>query len=95
MTLFSLRDESMLGFKVSDNKEISFLPVKVAEKFPNLEIYSASRAVVKEVWKKNFESLKYLKVLYLNNNQLKRLPNDVFADLKELRVIDLGKNSTK
>jgi Leucine rich repeat len=82
-------DESMGGIHFGYNKNVSFLPVKVAEVFPNLLAFTA-HCTVEEIGKKNFERLHKLKTLNLNGNQIKKIADNTFEDLVSLERLYLG-----
>lgn len=73
------------------NVKIFYLPVKVAESFPNLFFYQAYSNAVRELSKKNFRKLSKLRALYLPYNQIETVRSDAFEDLVNLEIIWLGK----
>lgn len=79
------------GIFFDENKNIQFLPVNIYNKFPNLRLYSASTANIKEVSALNFKKLSILKVLDLEGNQIKFIPDDCFQGLLRLHEINLSK----
>lgn len=85
------RDESINALDFNNNKKIEFLPIKVFENFPHLLGYSARGCSIKEVSKKNFENLNKLKVLWLGDNQIEKIPSDAFEDLSALEKVYLCK----
>lgn len=90
VTISSDRDEYMGALHFNNNKNISFLPVKVSENFPYLLAY-AGHCSVKEIYLENFEGLRKLKVLNLIGNQIEKISNDTFDDLTALERLYLGK----
>jgi Leucine rich repeat len=92
-TISITRNESLNGLSFFNNKKMFNLPVNVAEKFPNIVIYTAGGCSLKEVLYKNFKSLYKLKGLNLQQNQIEKITSDTFVDLKELVWIYLSKFS--
>lgn len=87
----STRDESIGELRLWGNKKIFFLPVGVAEIFPNLLYYNAHFCAIKKITKENFHGLIKLQALYLAGNQIEMIPSDTFSDLRGLAVLDLSK----
>jgi hypothetical protein len=83
-------DESMEGLNFTMNKNISFLPEHVAEKFPNLLVFDAGFCTIRNISKKNFKDLRKLKFLILNNNAIVKIAIDTFEDLIDLESLDMG-----
>lgn len=84
-------DEIVTWLTLSINKKIHYLPVKVAESFPNLVEYWAHNSAIKKISKMNFESLTQLKVLLLQGNEIQEIPSDTFEDLTSLKTLYLSK----
>jgi Leucine rich repeat len=85
------RNKSITGLSFTNNENIFFLPENVAEKFPNLLLYTAAKCSIKEVSCQNFKGLKYLKWLILQHNQIEKIKSNTFEDLQELDWIALSK----
>lgn len=83
--------ESVLGLSLWENKKISYLPVKVAESFPELLVYGAAGCSVTRISKENFINLRRMKRLDLSNNQIALVPNNAFEDLVALEWLQLRK----
>jgi hypothetical protein len=75
------RDGSILGLNLSQNKKVSFLPVRAVEAFPNLLGYSAWGCLIKTIFKEYFARLTKLKRLALHENQIVKINSGVFEDL--------------
>jgi hypothetical protein len=88
-TTFSELDVSVNLLWFMENKNIFHLPIEVAEKFPNLNVYAAAGCSLKKVYKKHFQGLTELKGLYLGFNQLKVIYDNTFEDTKLLEFLDL------
>jgi Leucine-rich repeat (LRR) protein len=87
----SSNDSSIKGLRFYNNKQIQYLPVEVAKKFPNLLVYSVASCSLKNLLKLNFEGLEKLKLLYLNGNQIETIETGTFKDLVDLEVLCLSK----
>lgn len=64
--------------------------VQVCEKYPNVEVYLAPNASIKEISALNFERLSNLKLLDLRRNQIKFIPDNCFQGLTQLYKINFG-----
>lgn len=84
-------DEAMAGLSFYTNMKIFYLPESVDGIFPNLMGYSAPFCFVKEISKVNFQGLKKVKFLYLQYNQIEKIPSNTFEDLVELEKVELRK----
>lgn len=73
------------------NKKIRFLPEKVAESFPDLLHYLAQRCAITEISIVNFENLTKLRNLNLRENQIEKIADNTFNDLKSLTHLWLSK----
>jgi Leucine rich repeat len=78
---FVLAMKPMTELFLDYNVHTHFLPIKTAEKFPNLISYSA-----------NFILLNKLQRLAINNNQIENIDGDTFEDLIELKFLFLDNN---
>lgn len=74
------------------NDKIELLPVEPARNFPRLIIYAANRCSIKYIKRENFENLNMLREIYLHDNRIKRVDNNVFKGLNSLQHIDLSKS---
>lgn len=72
------------------NKRIVFLPERIHEKFPELKVIEAQSCSILEISAVNFAKLNRLEQLQLQNNQIEKIPNDVFADLTSLTLLRLS-----
>ena len=70
------------NFRVSNQKEIKFLPINIAEYFPNLKQIYVEHS--KYITKNDFRGLTQLSVMYMTNNKLKELPCGVFNTNRKL-----------
>lgn len=91
--IISSRDEHIGALQMHLNEEIRFLPEKVSETFPNLLLIWAYKCSLTEVSKNNFENLAKLRSLFLNNNQIEKIPSNAFEDLMSLSILYLRKFS--
>lgn len=81
-------DVDVILFRGKEKNE--FLPVNVYEKFPNLEVYLATKAAVEEILALNFQSLSKLRLLDFSDNLIKSIPDDCFQGLTKLNKIKLS-----
>jgi Leucine rich repeat len=72
-----------------------YLPIKVAEKFPNLKFYFVANCPLKAIFKQNLANLVNLERLSLYKLKIQEIPGDWFEDLRELRRLMLGSNSIR
>lgn len=84
----SPKDESAQGLDFDGNKKIKFLPIKVAETFPNLLVYDA-RICSLTITKANFEGIDKLNLLYLHENRISTINSETFEDLIALEKFKL------
>ena len=89
-TFSDAKDESIKGMDFNGNKYVYYLPIRTYEKFPNIVVYDASGCSLKAIKRENFEGLTKLESLDLRNNNLVRIQNDTFGDLKNLTYLSLG-----
>lgn len=87
----STRNDSIKGLYFESNKNVSYLLVKVDEKFPNLLAYGGN-APIKEITRENFRRLLKLKVLILRSSRIEKISSDTFDDLVALEHLFLGTN---
>jgi hypothetical protein len=83
-------DGTIEGLSINLNKNISFLPEKVFEKFPNLKEYRAFTLGLRVIGKVNFEKLSMLETLDLDYNFITTIQSDTFDDLVALEYLLLG-----
>lgn len=91
---FAVRDHRIEVLFFSPNRNVQFLPVKVANFFPHLQHYRASFCFIKVVLKENFKRLSELTILDLSHNFIVAIHDDTFDDLQNVDVIDLSEYST-
>lgn len=89
----SASDETINAFYCGNNKNIKFLPILVAEKFPNLILYGAERCSLAKISNINFKGLAKMKQLLLNQNKIEEIARDTFEGLVELEALWLRKKS--
>jgi hypothetical protein len=82
-----------LALSFCTNINVHFLPIAVAEKFPNLQVYALDGCSIKDVTKRNFESLAKLKILWLGRNPIEKINSDTFEDLVSLEGLWMRKQS--
>jgi hypothetical protein len=84
------RDDTIKALYFNNNKNISILPEKVDEKFPNLVFYAASILSIRKVSKIHFQNLVKLRRLNLNDNFITQVNSGTFDDLVALEYLHLG-----
>jgi hypothetical protein len=85
------KDTKVSGLLLEHNQNVKFLPVKVAEKFPNILGISAFDCKIKQISKANFENLHKLTEIHLHGNMIETIYSNTFEDLVSLEVIFLGR----
>jgi Leucine rich repeat len=84
------RDESMQQISFRTNRNIQYLPEMVSKSFPDLIVYDAGSCQLNRISEKNFHGLHVLQKLFLDNNKIKQVSSNTFAELSELLIIDLS-----
>jgi hypothetical protein len=82
------------AFNFHISELLEYLPTKVNEVFPNLEVYYALDTAVREVSYENFEGMFKLKTLAIYGSALTTINEGVFKDLINLELLDLGEMMT-
>jgi Leucine-rich repeat (LRR) protein len=90
-TIANEKDTKVSGLLLEHNQKVKFLPIKVAEKFPNILGISAFDCKIKSISKENFENLHKLTEIHLHGNMIETIYSNTFEDLVSLEVIFLGK----
>lgn len=90
-SISSARDENVEGINLSDNRNVRFLPEKLARIFPNLISYDARSSSIGSISQENFRGLSKLVKLYLENNLIRTVADDTFADLTALEYLSMSK----
>lgn len=83
-------DETITGLAFKENKKILFLPVLTSRIYPNLIVFSAMDCSLTSVSKENFQNLRKLKRLQLDQNEIESLNTCSFEDLVQLKELYLG-----
>lgn len=89
------RHEIVDGLTFGLNKDILFLPIEVAQSFPNLIGYTATSNYVTSIGKQHFKDLRKLRELRLNKNRIEVIASDTFEDLISLQWLALDENKIK
>ena len=66
------------NLRISNQKDIKFLPINIAEYFPNLKQIVVKHTKLEYITENDFRGLTQLSVMYMTNNKLKELPCGVF-----------------
>lgn len=91
MTIIEKPLEDVKGFQLMPNKEIFYLPINVAENFPNLLAYIAFQCRIQRIDKINFKNMTKLQLLDIRENQISQIKNGTFDDLLALQHLMLSK----
>lgn len=95
VTIQGSYDDTVLGFAMINNENDHFLPVDIAEKFPNLTDFQASDSLVTTIGNNHFKGLAELVRLNLKGNKIESFSDHAFSDCKKLEFIDLSFNKLK
>lgn len=74
------------------NSTIAKIPSKMFANFTKVNIFRARGVKIQELLANDFESADNLMLLDLSHNEIKKLENFLFANLKEIKEIDLSFN---
>lgn len=91
----SHRNEAVERIDLSDMKKIKFLPIGIADIFPNLMHFWASACSIRKISKENFQNLVKLEWLALPFNQIDEIAENSFDDLSHLEYLELSYNKIK
>lgn len=80
---------------MNSNKKIFFLPIKVADSFPNLVVLSAWGCSLTKISKENIKDLRKLTFYTLTGNKIENIPSDAFEGLTSLEWLWLDSNGLK
>ncbi|KAG5668971.1 hypothetical protein PVAND_016876 [Polypedilum vanderplanki] len=85
--------EKVVSIGIVDSN-VPFLPnfSDFVQKFPNLEEFSIQLSNLKYLERSKFLILKNLKILVLSDNEIKKLPDNIFDDLEDLEFLSLDSN---
>lgn len=89
---FGTRSEKALLF---DNQNVYYMPKKVEDFFPYLEVLAIARCGLKSIRQSNLKPFGKLKVLHLRENDIEILPKDLFEFNLELRFVNFDQNKIK
>lgn len=79
-----------------NDQDLSFLPNRIGELFPNVRKIDATRdCKIKQIKRSNFKNMYKLENLDLFNNLIRDISSDTFNDLKKLKSINLAYNKLK
>lgn len=74
---------------------VEFFPQGLSRMFPQLIAMSIFNCGLKQITRDDLRGLKSLQAIYLNSNKLTTLPNDLFADMPNLKRIIFYNNKLK
>lgn len=84
-------NDKIKGLSFQNNNKITFLPIRLHLRFPDLVAYSASHCALQEITNANLFNLRKLRYLWLEGNQIETIEQNVFEGLVAIRKIDLSK----
>lgn len=73
-----------------DGNKMSYLPINIGDKFPNLQAISAEECGLKAVGWEDFKDLTKLEILWLTKNSLEMIPGNTFRDCVNLQKVYLS-----
>lgn len=91
--LIAAEEDKIGAIYFSSNKNISFLPDGPYENFTNVVAFAASACSLTSVYKSNFQNLKGLIRLDLDENQIEEIATNTFEDLTSLQFLWLSKEN--
>lgn len=78
------------GINFEQNRNVFYLPEKVAQSFTKLQVFAADHCRIKTITKVNFEKLNKLEKVKLDYNRLTHIQSDTFDDLVSLDFLNLS-----
>lgn len=85
----------MKSFYIYQSPLCNFIPTGITNYFKNLTILVVAHTGLKSVTKEDLQPFKHLRGLYLDNNQLEFLEEDLFMFNPRLQEINFSKNKLK
>lgn len=85
------RRGDVIQFNVAFQEKVISLPIDFDDRFPALQVYNASTCSIKSISNENFEDMRFLEKLYLDNNQIETIEADTFSGLSALVMVHLRK----
>lgn len=82
--------EKVQAVSFDGNTKMKYLPVNIAEAFPNLIELSAKNSYLESISSDNFHGLDKLKRISLTDNDLNVIEGGTFGGLTRLELLDLG-----
>lgn len=84
-----------IEFVCINDSTIKFFPQGLNNFFPHLRGVSISKCGLKSISREDLVGLEEIEELFLNDNKLTSLPDDLFVDMKKLEVISFVNNRLK
>lgn len=75
-----------------NNNVMNFIPLGVIDFFPNLVELVIIKCALKTISRKDLKEFKNLEILFITNNELTALPEDLFEDTKKLVKVSFYAN---
>jgi hypothetical protein len=77
------------------NLKVKFLPTGIKDFFPRLKEFLIEKSQLEEIERKSFESMSTLEAVSLADNKISSIPEDLFYDLTQLKILWIGGNLLK
>ena len=87
-------DSDVLVFNIK-NQKTDYLPRGMTTKYENIEVLNVEESGVKAITRDDFKAMPKLTRLSFFNNKIDIIPNNCFADLVQLEILELAKNKIK
>lgn len=75
--------------------DLSVIPQNLGHFFPNSDTLAIGKCGLRRLRKKDLKGLAKLKMLILDENRIKSLPDDVFEETPQLQVISMVNNQVE
>lgn len=85
-------NDAVKNFVIRDQELEGNFPQNLRDFFPNLTLINIAGCGFKEISKQDFDGFENLEYLDLQKNNLTSLPNDLFENMKSLRIIRFNDN---
>lgn len=91
-TVSSTSNSTVEAFDIRHEKEVSFIPMQIANKFPGLVVFHINNCSIKSIGAKDLKGLKRLRILHMPRNEIGTIDKDAFKDLFKLEWLCLNSN---
>lgn len=91
-TVSSTSNLTVEAFDIRHEKGISFIPMQIPSKFPQLVAFQIFNCSIKSIGAKDLKGLKRLRYLNMPLNEIATIDKDAFQDLCKLEYLSLASN---